>query len=66
MTDSAKPLPRRRETDEPRSELTETAKVELRGATARVPGSSERRVRFDFAAFSQLQLELLPPDYYFG
>lgn len=65
MKDSAKPLPRRRETDEPRPELTETAKVELR-ATARVAASPALRVRLDFAALSQLQLELLPPDYYFG
>lgn len=67
MTDRAKPLPRQRESaDEPRAELTETAKVELRGATARIAGNAERRVKLDFAAFSQLQLDLLPPDYYFG
>lgn len=66
MTDRAKPLRRRESGEERRSELTETAKVELRGATARAPGSVELRVRIDFAAFSQLQLELLPPDYYFG
>lgn len=67
LTDRAKPLPRQRESaDEPRAELTETAKVELRGATARATGSSALRVRLDFAAFSQLQLELLPPEYYFG
>jgi hypothetical protein len=65
MTDSAKPLPRRRETDEPRPELTETAKIELR-ATARVAPTAALRARLDFAALSQLQLELLPPDYYFG
>ena len=68
MTDRAsKPLPRRRESgDEPRPELTETAKAELRPSPPRVTAVGALRVRLDFAAFSQLQLELLPPDYYFG
>jgi hypothetical protein len=46
--------------------VIETVQVGLRAATARAAPAAERRLRVDFAAFSQLQLELLPPDYYLG